>query len=285
MNISHIKSAVAPVYVKPDERAELADEVLHGMEVTVTETAGEWCLIQTYYGYGGYVRAVDIEEESTYPEIFRTHEKLYVISSFSDVKAERSYQSSSLVTLPRGSIVAAEAEGAGNAKEDAGVGAEPTDGWRGVVLADGRSGYVRASSLSASLLDMSGGDEDALREAIVSLAKEYLGVQYRWGGKTPLGIDCSGLCSAVYLMCGIIIYRDARIEDGFSMRKIGKREVKKGDLIYFSGHVAMYIGEERYIHATGRAGSDGVVINSLNPAHDDYREDLAKGILYYGSAF
>ena len=47
----------------------------------------------------------------------------------------------------------------------------------------------------------------------------------------------------------------------------------------------MYLGEGRYIHSTGRAGDDGVVINSLDPAAPDYREDLAQGILEIGSIF
>lgn len=49
--------------------------------------------------------------------------------------------------------------------------------------------------------------------------------------------------------------------------------MKLGDLLYWPGHVAMYIGDEKYIHSTGASG--GVVINSINPEHDDYREDLA----------
>ena len=47
----------------------------------------------------------------------------------------------------------------------------------------------------------------------------------------------------------------------------------------------MYLGEERFVHSTGKAGSDGVVINSLDPAAPDYREDLATGILQMGSIF
>ena len=47
----------------------------------------------------------------------------------------------------------------------------------------------------------------------------------------------------------------------------------------------MYLGNDRYIHSTGKAGSDGVVINSLNPKDIDYREDLASTIKQVGSIF
>ena len=57
------------------------------------------------------------------------------------------------------------------------------------------------------------------------------------------------------------------------MKRISMDEIKKADLLYWPGHVAIYIGGGRYIHSTGASG--GVVLNSLNPDHDDYREDLA----------
>lgn len=88
-----------------------------------------------------------------------------------------------------------------------------------------------------------------------------------------MGIDCSGLCSITYLINGIIIYRDSQIKEEFGMKRISKEEIQLGDLLYYPGHVAMYIGNDKYIHATGK--SSGVVINSLNPEDEDYREDLA----------
>ena len=59
------------------------------------------------------------------------------------------------------------------------------------------------------------------------------------------------------------------------MHPINEIDLKPGDLIYYEGHVTMYIGDGEYIHATGRAGSDAVVINSLNEGSSNYREDLA----------
>ena len=52
--------------------------------------------------------------------------------------------------------------------------------------------------------------------------------------------------------------------------KISKDQMKLGDLLYWPGHVAMYIGDDKYIHSTGASG--GVVINSINPEHDEYRK-------------
>ena len=88
-----------------------------------------------------------------------------------------------------------------------------------------------------------------------------------------------------YMYQGILIYRDAKIMYGFPVKEIPFHEKERGDLLYFPGHIAMYIEDDRYIHATARAGSDGVVINSLNPNDPDYREDLAKSLYAVGSIF
>ena len=71
--------------------------------------------------------------------------------------------------------------------------------------------------------------------------RSYLGAQYRWGGKTPLGIDCSGIVSMAYLLNGVTIYRAAAIKSGFALHEISLEAAKPGDLLFFPGHVAMYL--------------------------------------------
>ena len=159
-------------------------------------------------------------------------------------------------------------------------------------LLDGRTGYMRNQNLRLKEFSQSGlwtgelpqkniVDEASFRKAVVETAKEYLGTQYRWGGRSTAGIDCSGLTSESYLLNGILTYRDARIEPGFPVHEIPKDEMLPGDLMYFPGHIAMYMGNGAYIHSTGKVGSGGVVINSLNPEEEDYRADLAES--WYGS--
>ena len=129
--------------------------------------------------------------------------------------------------------------------------------------------------------------EEEFRRRVMESAKWYQGTAYRWGGKSPQGIDCSGLVHMAYLFNGVVIYRDAAIKPEFGLRSIPKEQMKEGDLLFFKGHVAMYLGGERrlYIHSTAKAGSDGVDINSLVEGDPLYREDLAKGILDVGSMF
>lgn len=116
-------------------------------------------------------------------------------------------------------------------------------------------------------------------------AKRFLGTQYRWGGKSSQGIDCSGLAFMSFLDNGLLIWRDAGIVEGYPIKSISSEALKKGDLIFFPGHVAMYLGEGRYIHSTGFYKTPYVTINSLNEEDEDYREDLAQKITGYGSVF
>ena len=130
-----------------------------------------------------------------------------------------------------------------------------------------------------------GKDEAALRREIVQAALPYLGTPYRWGGKSPLGIDCSGLCSMAYMLCGVLIYRDAKIVPGFPVHSIPFDKVQMGDLLFFPGHVGMYIRNGLFIHSTSHEGDEGVVLASLTPGHPRYRGDLRETMTDCGSIF
>jgi cell wall-associated NlpC family hydrolase len=89
-----------------------------------------------------------------------------------------------------------------------------------------------------------------LGEKVVQYAKRMIGVPYVYGGSTPRGFDCSGFTSYVYHHFGLAIARTsyAQFREGMRVRR---QALKPGDLVFFHGvgHVGIYIGNGRFIHA------------------------------------
>jgi cell wall-associated NlpC family hydrolase len=84
----------------------------------------------------------------------------------------------------------------------------------------------------------------------VRLARGQLGVPYRYGGASPGGFDCSGLVMWVYGRLGIALPHNAAALYGIG-RAVSPSRLRPGDLLFFHGlgHVGLYIGHGRMIHA------------------------------------
>ena len=83
-----------------------------------------------------------------------------------------------------------------------------------------------------------------------TIAMQYLGVPYVWGGATPTGFDCSGLVMYVFAQLGIALPHYAAAQFGFG-EPIARDQLQAGDLVFFDGlgHVGIYIGGGEMIHA------------------------------------
>lgn len=91
-------------------------------------------------------------------------------------------------------------------------------------------------------------DMDGKAQKILAAAESQLGVPYVWGGSTPgKALDCSGLTQYCYAQAGISIGHNTETQSG-QLRHVPLSEVKPGDILYRSGHVAIYAGGDQYIH-------------------------------------
>jgi cell wall-associated NlpC family hydrolase len=250
-----IQVPIAALHKDPDPTSVRLDEGLHGMVVAADEQVDGYRLCEMSYGYDGLIAADQLNAD---PEIVaRYSEKVErIYAPFADILSRPAYQGHVLATLPRGSHVVLLSEEGDYFK---------------ILLADGREGYTRKEHIDRRHIPE---EEEALRQAIVETARRYLGVQYRWGGKTPAGIDCSGLTAMAYLLNDLVIYRDAVFMPEYGIREISLEEAKAGDLLFWEGHIALVIDGLTFIHSTGSAG--GVVINNLIEGDPLCREDLRK---------
>lgn len=102
---------------------------------------------------------------------------------------------------------------------------------------------------------------------VISIAMQYLGVPYVWGGSSPAtGFDCSGFTSYVFAQIGISLPHHAASQYGYGV-PVSRDDLQPADLVFFNGlgHMGMYIGNGLFIHAPHTG--DVVKISSI---HDSW---------------
>jgi cell wall-associated NlpC family hydrolase len=124
---------------------------------------------------------------------------------------------------------------------------------------------------------------EPLQARMIRVAKKMLSIPYRWGGATLRGIDCSAYVRKVYGFLNLELPRSAR--EQFQVgEQVEKGDLSIGDLVFFRtyakypSHVGIYLGDNRFIHASSR--SREVKISSLDHPYYEKRYIGAKRLLF-----
>ena len=145
-----------------------------------------------------------------------------------------------------------------------------TEGEWTAVYYNGEFGYIYSSYVKQGSLNYSeiinSGDSSELGRQIADYALQFVGYNYCWGGTSPsTGFDCSGLVYYVYSQFGYTLNRVAcdQANNGVSVS-----DLQPGDILCFYsggsyiGHVGIYIGDNKFVHAQNSA--TGVVVTELS---------------------
>jgi cell wall-associated NlpC family hydrolase len=214
-----VVEAIAPLREAPYADATLLTQALKGEQVTIYDHNGEgWAWGQLYSdGYVGWLPEFALARPGAAP----TH-KVTALRTFAFPGP--SIKLPPLDALPMSARVAI-------AREDGAF----------AVTRDGH--YLPRQHLAA--LDANASD-------FVAIAERFVGTPYLWGGKSSLGIDCSGLVQISLNAAGLGCPRDSDLQQDSMGRELASAETKKlqrGDLIFWSGHVAIVRDAETIVHA------------------------------------
>jgi cell wall-associated NlpC family hydrolase len=214
-----VVQSAAPLWSSPDASKGWASQVLYGTPVRVYEERDGWAWAQVVRdGYVGYVRADALASEFE-PATHRVRAPGTFVYAAPDAKAQPGLHLS-LEALLRVAEV-----GPGFAR-----------------LAGG--GFVPVQHIV---------DVDAFAPDFVAVAERFAGTPYVWGGKTRMGLDCSGLVQVAMHAAG----RDCPRDSDMQMAELGTpvevrsdlAGLQRGDLVFWNGHVGIMTGPSTLLHA------------------------------------
>ncbi len=231
MEYAVVALAAAPVRRKPGHSREMVNQLLFGESVKVLKSKKDlWVKIRSLHdGYEGWMTNTMLE-----PVDETTANSMSVFASTSLLTPI--YLGEKKINIPAGSSLPFFEQGKGRI---------------GLTEYSYSGTYVKR-------------DEQKPGPGLIhELTAAWLNAPYLWGGRTPLGVDCSGFVQVIYKLMGMDLPRDAwqQAQEGKEVKKFS--QVQAGDLAFFDNkedivHVGIMLDKDQLIHASGKVKLDTI---------------------------
>lgn len=254
MKYAIVNVPVAALRRKPRHHKEMVNQLLFGETVQVLKQKGDaWVKVRSLHDdYEGWMTLSLLEETD---EITALQKPVFVTAGL----LTRISNESQVMHIPAGSSLPAFADGKCLINKQA-------------YLVDGLV-YNRLEHQPVSVL-------------MDKLVQPWLNAPYLWGGRTPLGVDCSGFIQVNFKLLGIDLPRDAwqQAQVGEPVNKL--EEAHPGDLVFFDDkeeivHVGLLLNKETVVHASGKVRIDPIDRKGIIHAQSGKRTYRLKAIRRY----
>ena len=213
-NNFYFKGNFSNIYKKPSKKSEVTSQIIYGEEFKILSKNKSWIKIKTLFdNYKGFIR------NTKYVENFSPHYKV------SSIKA-KIYKKPGIKTnswLPLASKLSVLEQKKNYAQIE-------------------KSKWIKKIDIKK----LNHKDKN-----FIKMFKKFLNVKYVWGGKTFKGIDCSALLQIFFSYNNSFYPRDTKDQIKYTKKNLKKRKFKKGDIIFWKGHVAICLNSKQLIHAYG----------------------------------
>tara|TARA_B100000579_G_scaffold401356_1_gene383777 strand:+ start:1097 stop:1843 length:747 start_codon:yes stop_codon:yes gene_type:complete len=202
------------IYKKPSKFSEVTSQILYGEKFKILSKSKNWIKIKTLFdNYTGHIKS------SRYVKKFNP---IYKVNSLKAkiFKKPNTYANS---WLPLGSKLSVIEENKNYIKIQ-------------------KNKWIKKKDIKKI---------NHIEKNFIKIFKKFLNTKYVWGGKTYKGIDCSALLQIFFIYNNSFYPRDTKDQIKYSKGNLKKRKFKKGDVIFWKGHVAICLNSKQLIHAYG----------------------------------
>ena len=213
-NNKFYKKPLSNIYKRPSDVSEITSQILYGEKFRILSKNKNWIKIKLLFdNYIGYIK------NKNYTNSYKPTHKVFSLKAniFNQQKNKTKY------FLPFASRISVIQE---NKK----------------LIEFEKNKWIKKTDIRKI---------SHIEKNYLKILKLFLKIKYFWGGKTYKGVDCSAILQLLYYYNNKFYPRDTKEQIKYSIKNAKKKIFRKGDIIFWKGHVAICINSKKLIHAYG----------------------------------